>query len=241
MDFDRPETLAAAFAGVDRLLLISTDSLGTPGHRIAQHRAAIDAAVAAGVKHLLYTSTTNASLESAALVASDHYQTEQAIHASGLGYTILRNSLYTDNLLPGLPQSLSTGQWYHAAGDGKIAMNTREDCARTAAAALESSFDGRQILEVTGGELLDHDETAAIIREVTGRPLTAIAVDAASLVAGMTRAGLPAAFAEVLASFDTAQANGEYAIATPVIRDLTGHEPVSVRDFLLANRSRLIG
>jgi len=232
VDFDHPETLATAFQGVDRLLLISTDSLDRPGQRIAQHQTAISAAVTAGVKHILYTSVAGASADSAALVTPDHYQTEQAIIASGLDHTILRNSLYTDNLLGSLPGILSSGKWFHAAADGKVAYVTRGDCARAAAAALASGFQGKRILEIGGPALLDHDETAAVISEISGKPVTAVPIDEPSLISAMENAGLPAAVAKLLASFDTAQAKGEYDIPTSAILDLTGTTPQSVGNFL---------
>ena len=235
VDFDRPETLAKAFGKVDRLLLISTDSLAVPGQRIAQHKAAIRAAVTAGVKHIIYTSVTNPKPDPAMAVMNDHYETEQAIIASGLGYTFLRNTLYLDNLLGALPQILSSGQWFHAAGSGKIALVSREDCARIAAGALDSDFAGNRILDVTGPELLTPDETASIISEVSGKPVSAIAIDAPSLIAGLTGAGVPEPIAKLLAAFDTAQARGEFAVQSSAIRDLTGREPQSIRGFLAAH------
>ncbi|MEO5728244.1 MAG: NAD(P)H-binding protein, partial [Byssovorax sp.] len=93
-DFDDEGSLAEAFAGVDRLLLISTDSLVRPGHRLAQHQAAVRAAVSAGVGHIVYTSFTNPGVESPITVAPDHRLTEEAIAATKLGFTILRNNLY---------------------------------------------------------------------------------------------------------------------------------------------------
>lgn len=232
VDFDNPETLAAAFAGVDRLLIVSTDAIDKPGKRLIQHTAALKAAAAAGVKHVIYTSVTNASPDSASLVSQDHYETEQAIIASGLSHTILRNTLYVDNLLMSLPQILSSGQWFHAAAGGKIAMATREDCARAAAAALESDFEGSRIIEISGAELLDHDETATIISGLSGKPVTAIAIDEAGLTQGLLKAGLPEIYARLLATFDTAQAKGEFSVLTSAVRDLTGKEPVTVREFL---------
>jgi NAD(P)H dehydrogenase (quinone) len=232
VDFNRPETLAAAFQGVDRLLIVSTDSIDQPGRRLIQHTAAIQAAEAAGVKHIIYTSATNAAPDSASICLQDHYQTEQALIASGLSHTILRNALYTDSLLWFLPQLLSSGQWFHAAADGKIARVPREDCARAAAAALESDFSGSRILEVSGPELLDQNETAAIIRDLSEKPLAAIAIDETSLAEALGKAGIPEFFTRLLATFDSAQANGEFNVLTTAIRDLTGREPTSVRSYL---------
>lgn len=232
VDFDRPETLAAAFAGVDRLLLVSTDAVDQPGRRLIQHSAAIAAAKAAGVKHILYTSATSSAPDSASIALQDHYETEQALIASGLSHTILRNTLYMENLLMALPLILSSGQWFHAAADGKIARVTREDCARAAAAALESDFEGNRILEISGSELLDCNEMATMISELSGKPVTAIAIDEASLTDALKKAGIPDIFARLLATFDTAQARGEFNILTTAVRDLTGKEPTGFRDFL---------
>ncbi|MES2438182.1 MAG: SDR family oxidoreductase [Verrucomicrobiota bacterium] len=235
VDFDHPDTLAAAFEGVDRLLLVSTDAIDQPGHRLVQHTAAIKAAVAAGVKHILYTSATRAAPDSASIALQDHYETEQAVIASGLSHTILRNALYVDNLLMSLPQIIASGQWFHAAAAGKISRVTREDCARVAAAALAADFMGNRILEISGPELLTCDETAAIISRLSGKQVTAIAIDKAGLMDGLAEAGLPDIFVRLLATFDTAQANGEFEILTSVIRDLTGREPATVESFLASH------
>jgi NAD(P)H dehydrogenase (quinone) len=232
IDFNKPETLSAAFAGVDRLLLVSTDAIDQPGRRLIQHTAAIQAAIAAGVKHVIYTSATNASPDSASIALQDHYETEQAIIASGMSHSILRNSLYVDNLLMSLPQILTSGQWFHAAAGGKIAMVTRDDCARAAAAALESDFVGSRVIEISGAGLLDHDETARIISELSGKPVAAIAIDEANLTQALLKAGLPDIFARLLATFDTAQAKGEFNILTSAVHDLAGKEPTTVRQFL---------
>jgi NAD(P)H dehydrogenase (quinone) len=232
VDFDQPESLTAAFQGVDRLLLVSTDAIDKPGRRPIQHTAAIKAAEAAGVKHILYTSATNASADSASIALQDHHETEQAILASPLGHTILRNTLYVDNLLMSLPQILASGQWFHAAAGGKIARVTREDCARAAAAALESDFGGRRILEIGGPELQSVEEMAAIISELSGKPVKSVALDEASLTEGHKQAGIPDIYARLLATFDTAQAKGEFNILTTAVRDLTDKEPTSFREFL---------
>lgn len=231
VDFDAPETLTAAFKGVDRLLLVSSDALFVPGQRLTQHRAAIQAAVEAGVKHILYTSVTRADSASLIKATPDHYATEQAIIASGLNYTFLRNTLYADNILNSLPQILSTGKWFHATGTGKISYATREDCARVAAAALASDSGENQVIEITGPEALDNKELAAILQEISGKPVEAIAIDHDSLVSALLQAGIPEVFSNLLADFDTAQEKGDFDILSPAIRELTGREPQTVREF----------
>jgi NAD(P)H dehydrogenase (quinone) len=239
-DFDQPEALAAAFAGADCLLLISTDVLMVPGQRLAQHRAAVEAAVQAGVKHVVYTSLTRPEPGSPITFAGDHYGTEQALAASPLDWTILRNNLYTDTLLLRLPQAVATGQLVAAAGDGGVGYVTREDCARAAAAALSATTSGRTTLDITGPEVVTYTELAQIAGDITGRPVSYIDVPLEEIVKGMVGAGLPQRLAETLASFHTATAQGTLAIATDTVTELTGTPPQSVRDFLAAHKEALL-
>jgi len=132
-DFTDPAGLAGAFEGVDRLLIISTSQ---PNARLAGHLAAVEAAKAAGVKELLYTSMPTPEPPSAIGFAFEHYGTEQAIKASGLPYTILRINWYADNLLGTLPGVIASGKWYTSAGEGRVSNPTRRDAARAAAGAL---------------------------------------------------------------------------------------------------------
>src|SRR3984885_85845 len=140
-DFEDPKKLEAALAGVDRALIISTDAIDRPGRRIAQHRAAVAAAVSAGVKHVLYTSMPNPET-SPVVFAPDHLGTEQALKASGLSYTILRMCWYTDFLIPTLAPAAASGKLMAATGQGGAPYVTREDCAQAAAAALAGTETG---------------------------------------------------------------------------------------------------
>jgi NAD(P)H dehydrogenase (quinone) len=235
-DFDDEASLVAAFAGVDRLLLISTDAIG---RRVPQHQAAVRAAVKAGVKHLVYTSMPNPGVESPVTIAPDHRLTEEAITATSLGLTILRNNLYTDLLLQSLPHAVATGDLVTATGTGAIAYVTREDCARAAAAALASSEAGRVTLDITGPVAVTLAEVAAIAAEITGRAIKHVAVDGPSLKAGLLGAGLPAVVADLLVGFDLTAAKGDLATASKAVLDLTGRAPSSVAEFLAAHRAAL--
>jgi NAD(P)H dehydrogenase (quinone) len=239
-DFDDEASLVEAFQGVDRLLLISTDALDRPGRRLAQHEAAVRAAVRAGVGHIVYTSLTNPGAESPISIAPDHRQTEEAIAATKLGFTILRNNLYIDLQLHTLPRAVATGELVTATGTGGAGYVTREDCARAAAAALASSEAGRVTLDITGPAVVTQSEIATITGEITGRTIAHVAIDAASLKAGMVAAGLPEPVAEIYASFDTGIARGTLAVASTAVRDLTGRAPTSVTEFLRANRAALL-
>lgn len=239
-DFEDEGSLAEAFAGVERLLLISTDSLDRPGHRLAQHEAAVRAAVSAGVSHIVYTSLINPGEDSPITIAPDHRQTEEAIAATKLGFTILRNNLYADLFLHTLPRAVATGELVTATGTGGAGYVTREDCARAAAAALASSEAGRVTLDITGPAVVTLAELAAITGEITGRKIKHVAIDAASLKAGMVAAGLPDFVAEIYASFDSGIAQGKLAVASKAVLDLTGRAPTSVAEFLSAHRDALL-
>lgn len=238
-DFDDPDSLAEAFKGVNGLLIVSTDAVEQVGARRRQHRAAIAAAEKAGVKHVVYTS--GPAPTPGKPVLDDHYWSEHALAASGLSWTVLRNNLYTDLLLQSLPRAIATGRLVTAAGAGGRSYVTREDCARTAAAALNSNWSGRRILDVTGPEALTQDGIAALASEISGKSVTHVPVSAADFRAGALGAGLPASLVEALATFDIDAAQGFHGAVTPVVADLTGRGPDSVRDFLRANSAALLG
>ena len=238
-DFDDDASLAAAFAGGDRLLLISTDALDRPGRRLAQHRAAIAAAEAAGVRHVLYTSMPEPA-DSPLLIAPDHLGTEQALAASALpGWTVLRNHWYFENLFLWLPSALPGGQWYSAAGRGGVAHIARDDLARAAATALADGQDGRRVFTLSGARAWTTDEIAAAVARATGKPLAVVPVPVEALVQGMVDAGLPEPVAQVFASFDTNTAAGRVATVTGDYRALTGRDPRPFEDWLAENAPAL--
>jgi NAD(P)H dehydrogenase (quinone) len=238
-DFDDPASLAEAFKGVDRLLLISTDVMGSPDRRINQHRNAVKAAEAAGVQHVVYTSIQNPTPEWPAIVNPDHFATENALAESKLGWTVLRENLYTENLIGTLTQAIPSGSIFAAAGDSKAAYITREDCARAAAAALTSDFSGQRTLDITGPEALSQADIAAIGSQISGKSITYVAIDQESLIQGMIGAGLPRPMAEGYATFDAGIAQGQFSEVSDTVETLTGRKPISVLDFLTANRDTL--
>jgi NAD(P)H dehydrogenase (quinone) len=231
-DFNDPDSLTKAFSGVDRLLLISTDVLGEPGLRLKQHRAAVKAAEEAGVSHVVYTSLVNPGPESAVLFAPDHYGTERALAESGLNWTVLRNNIYAEVIPPSLARAIEMGQLFSAVADGKIAYVTREDCAQVAAAALASSFNGRQTLDITGPESLSQADLANIAAKISGKQVTYVPLELEVLIQNMVAAGLPRPVAEAYASVDTAAAQGQFDKVSPAFAELTGRKPISVEEFL---------
>jgi NAD(P)H dehydrogenase (quinone) len=239
-DFEDPDSLSQAFQGVDRLLLISTDAINEPGQRIRQHRNAVKAAEQAGVSHVVYTSIINPGPDSPAFVAPDHRSTEDALAESGMGWTVLRENIYMDLLLLSVPQAVKMGKIFNAIGDGKAAYITREDCARAAAAALASSYEGRRTLEITGPEAVSQYEVASISRKISGQEVTYVPMESESYIQSMVDYGLPRPVAEGLASFDLAVAQGKFGAVSNTVEELTGRKPTSVADFLSSHLNVLL-
>jgi NAD(P)H dehydrogenase (quinone) len=235
-DFDDSASLGAALAGVDRMLLISTDALDRPGRRLAQHQAAIAAAKKAGVKHVVYTSMPNPD-GSLVTFAPDHLGTEQALAASGLGWTILRNSWYMENLLMSLPGALAAGKWLTSTGNGKIAHVSRDDCARAAAAALASDSTANACYDITGPQKLTTAEIAALASEVFAKPLEVVQITDEEISENLQAHGVPAVFVPTLVSFEANTRAGKFDVLSNAVEKLTGKPPQRLRDFLMASKA----
>jgi NAD(P)H dehydrogenase (quinone) len=168
-DFDRPETLQTAFHGVERLLLISTDSLHAPDVRIKQHRVCHSGRCERWCgAHRLYIAP-NAHPTEGPSIPDDHFWTEVALFESGLDWTILRNNLYAEVILRFAQFALKTGKLVSATNLLGRSYVTREDCARTAAATLLNAT-GKLIYDVTGPTSVTHEELASILSRCPGSP-----------------------------------------------------------------------
>jgi len=240
-DFESADSLASAFAGADRLLLISTDALDRPGRRLEQHQAALAAAVKAGVKHVVYTSMPKPE-DSPLLIAPDHLGTEQALAASSLaGWTVLRHHWYFENLFMTLPSVLPSGQWFSAAGNGGIAHIARDDLGRAAATVLAGSATGKNTYTLSGAQAFTTAEIAALISATLDKPIQLIPVPVEGLIQGMVGAGLPQPLAAIFASFDTNTAAGRVGEVTDDFQKLTGVAPQPFAVWLNANKAALLG
>lgn len=229
-DFNDPASLPAAFAGGERLLLISTNAIGA---RIAQHHAAIDAAAAAGVRSVAYTSLVNPSDSNPVALADEHRETEDHLRASGLAWTFLRNAIYTEMLVDAAKAAVASGSYVSNEGDGASAHVSRADCAEAAAAVLTSEGHEGKAYDVTGAEALTATQRAALFAELSGRPVAATLVDDDAFAAGLVaHAGLPEAAARLYASFGESARRGYAAPVSTAVADLTGHAPHSIRSVL---------
>ena len=240
-DFDDTANLTKAFKGASRLLLISTDAMDRPGHRLEQHRNAIAAAEKAGVEHVLYTSMPKPET-SAVLFAPDHLGTEKALAASGLkGWTVLRNNWYFENLFYSLPSAIKSGTWYTAAGEGKIAHIARADIARAAAAALASGNGGTNTYTLTGAQEFTTDEIAKLVSDAVGKPISVVQVPLEGLVQGMVGAGFPEPVARVFGSFDTNVNQGGLSGVTGDYKKLTSNDNTPFTSWLAKNKQAFLG
>jgi len=204
-DYSRPETLAPAFAGVERLLLISGSEVG---RRVEQHKAAIAAARQAGVNLILYTSILHADRSPIGL-AEEHRQTEAAIRASGVPFVILRNSWYTENYGAAAVQAAKLGVHYGCAGQGRISAASRADYADAAVAVLTAkNVQNGRIYELAGDEAFTLAEFAAEVARQSGKPVRYQDLPEAEYRAVLVKAGLPEPIAAMLASGDAGISKG---------------------------------
>jgi NAD(P)H dehydrogenase (quinone) len=204
-DYSQPETLAAAFEGADKVLLISCSEVG---QRFPQHQNVIAAAQAAGVGLLAYTSILHAA-ESPLPLALEHQQTEQALAESSVPYVLLRNGWYTENYTASVPVALEHGMVFGCAGEGRIASAARADYAAAAAAVLTSTApQAGKVYELAGDDAYTLTALAAEIAGQTGKAIVYQNMPEADYAAALMGAGLPDYIATLLAESDTGASKG---------------------------------
>lgn len=203
-DYNQPETLGSALAGVDKLLLISSSEVMG---RVPQHRAVIEAAKKAGVKLIAYTSILHAD-RSPAKLAEEHVATEAALAESGVPAVLLRNGWYTENYLLALKPALEHGAMLGAAREGRISLAARADYAAAAAAALTSSNEAGRVYELAGDTSWTLSEFAAEISRQSGKTVAYRDLPEPDFKGVLIGAGLPAPLADLLADADAQAADG---------------------------------
>jgi NAD(P)H dehydrogenase (quinone) len=203
-DYSQPATLDVALHGIDTLLLVSSSEIG---QRTAQHRNVIEAARRAGVGRLVYTSLLHADSSPISL-AAEHVETEAALKASGIAYTILRNGWYTENYTGSVAGALAGGAFIGSAGDGRISAATRADFADAAAAVLTGSGHEGRTYELAGDTSFSLAELAAEISRQTARALPYVNLPEAEYAATLAGFGLPEFLAKGLAAWDVDASRG---------------------------------
>lgn len=250
-DFDEPDSLRSAFAGGERLLLISTLSVG---RRAQQHGRAIDAAKAAGIGRIAYTSTGGMHPENPAIVVPDHRATEEKLKASGVAWTIMRDSLYAEAaLLQILPRAIAMGRMRSASGEGRVPFVAKADCVASAVAALAGDGHDNRVYEITGPELLNMGDLCALAAEMTGRPVALEPISDAEFDADLAAAGIPAEYEEGMEhpvigtssrrdilSYEQGVRGDWFALLSDDVERLTGRRPRTMHEGFESHRDEIL-
>jgi len=243
-DFDDPASLKTAFAGGEKMLLISTARVGT---RVGQHANAIDAARAAGVRHIAYTSFINCDLaDNPAIVKLDHRATEEHMERSGVAWTHLRDSQYAEAVAQVIaPVAILNGRQPGSAGDGGVAFVSRDDCVACAVAVLTTPGHERKAYTLTGPEIYTFPRAIALIAEISGKPITYERVTDEDMFAFFDRMGAPRHASDIvpdgpipwssddMVSFERAIREGFLDQKTDDVERLTGRKTKSLRAVMM--------
>jgi NAD(P)H dehydrogenase (quinone) len=226
-DYSQPETLKSAFAGVDKLLLISSSEVG---QREAQHKAVIEAAKAAGVGFIAYTSLLHADTSPLGL-GVEHRATEAQLQASGIPFALLRNGWYTENYAASIAPALAHHAFIGSVGEGRIASAARADYAAAAAEVISRDDQAGKIYELAGDDSYSLAEFAAEIAKQSGEKVDYVNLPQADFAAALKGAGLPDGLAEMLADSDAGAAQGglfdnSKTLSTLIGRPTTGYAEV---------------
>lgn len=232
-DFDDAAGLVAAFKGIDRLLIVPTSDL-RPGIRLPQHKNAITSAKQAGVKHLVYISTLGAHRGQD--LFTTHIETELAVFASGLPWTILRMGMYYDNLWMGTIQYALNAGVYAATAPTPAANVARTDVAAAAAALVAASGLNGYIYHATGPAAQTPAEIAATIATVFGKKVDAITVTQDQFNGALKGAGLPDFAVDAIGGIEAARARGMLDLVTHDIEYLTGRKAQTLAEYLAATK-----
>jgi NAD(P)H dehydrogenase (quinone) len=233
-DYDRPGTLDAALAGIDKVLLISSSEIGK---RTRQHKAVIESANRGGVKLIAYTSVLHADTSVLGL-AEEHRQTEEALRASGVQFVLLRNGWYTENYAASIPSAIEHGAFLGSAKDGRISSATRQDYAEAAAAVLLSSEDlAGSIFELSGDASYTLADLAAEVSRQSGKTVVYKDLPAEEYRAVLVGAGLPEPIAALLADSDVGASKGALFDDSHALSRLIGRPTTSLATVIASTLS----
>ncbi|MGY5465156.1 SDR family oxidoreductase [Citrobacter koseri] len=225
-DYSDEAAFTAALQGIDRLLLISSSEVG---QRAAQHRNVINAAIAANVKFIAYTSLLHADRSPLGLHV-EHVETEKMLADSGIPYTLLRNGWYTENYLASAPAALEHGVFIGAAGEGKIASATRADYAAAAARVISEEGHAGKVYELAGDEGWTLSQLAAELAKQSGKKVVYQNLSEADFAAALKGVGLPAGLADMLADSDAGAAKGGLFDDSHTLSALIGRPTTSLAE-----------
>lgn len=225
-DYSDEAAFTAALQGIDRLLLISSSEVG---QRAAQHRNVINAAIAANVKFIAYTSLLHADRSPLGLHV-EHVETEKMLADSGIPYALLRNGWYTENYLASAPAALEHGVFIGAAGEGKITSATRADYAAAAARVISEEGHAGKVYELAGDEGWTLSQLAAELAKQSGKKVVYQNLSEADFAAALKGVGLPAGLADMLADSDAGAAKGGLFDDSHTLSALIGRPTTSLAE-----------
>ncbi|MCC2599569.1 SDR family oxidoreductase [Sphingobacterium sp. FBM7-1] len=229
-DYTKSAALSDSLQDVDHLLLISGSEIG---QRKIQHQNIIEAAQAAGVKWIVYTSLLHADTSSLSL-AEEHVETEKMLKESGIPHTILRNGWYTENYTGSIPAAVAAGAFIGSAGDGKISSATRSDFAEAAAVVLVGEGHVGKVYELAGDEAYTLKDLAAEMSKQVGKTIPYNNLSEAEYADTLTSMGLPEGLAKAFASFDTGAAQDDLFNDGKVLSQLIGRPTTSLSEAVKA-------
>jgi NAD(P)H dehydrogenase (quinone) len=239
-DFDDPSSLAGAFTGADRALITTTTHEST-GRRVDQHRAAIEAAREAGVQHIVLPTMPKVDADHpTGAYALEYAASEEVLKSSGAEWTVLQNGPYAENLLGRAAIAVATGELSSNAGEGRTAPVSHADCAAVAAGVLTGDGHAGKIYVVTGSELFDQAELAALFSEVSDRPVKLVEFSDEDHPARLRRDGIPEPFPRLLTAHLKAVRLGYFDDLTDVVQEVTGRPAERLRDVLTAHRDEIL-
>ncbi|AUV45499.1 SDR family oxidoreductase [Citrobacter freundii complex sp. CFNIH9] len=225
-DYSDEAAFTTALQGIDKLLLISSSEVG---QRAPQHRNVINAAKAAHVKFIAYTSLLHADTSPLGL-ADEHVATEKMLAESGIAYALLRNGWYTENYLASAPAALEHGVFIGAAGEGKIASATRADYAAAAARVISEDGHAGKTYELAGDAGWTLSQLAAELAKQSGKKVVYQNLSEADFAAALKSVGLPAGLADMLADSDTGASKGGLFDDSHTLSKLIGRPTTSLSD-----------
>ncbi len=229
-DYDDPPSVAAALLGVRDLVLVSSNDFG---RRAEQHRTVIDAAKAAGVRRIVYTSLLHADRTPLSL-APEHLETERALIASGLAFTILRNGWYLENYAGAVNGALATGTLAGSAGHGRVSAASRADYAAAVVAVLTGLGHDGQTYELAGDSSFELSDLAAELIRQTGRKIAYRDLPEPEYAAALVKEGLPEGIAQAIAHWDIGIATGALFDESGQLGRLIGRRTTTLREFVSA-------
>ncbi|KJC65057.1 SDR family oxidoreductase [Agreia bicolorata] len=250
-DFDRPEELDTAFAGADRMLLISTRDVG---RRAEQHAIAIEAATRAGVQHIVYTSSDGSEPGNPAIVAPDHLRTEILLAESGVDYTVMRDSLYAEAAaFMMVPVGLATGQLRMSTGDGRVGFISRSECVAAAVEVLTSDGHSGRTYRIANEQNWSIRELASMAAEIFDRPIEYVELTSEERDSELAAAGVPehyevgletetygASARDDLVTYEAGIREHYFGTTSRDVRTLTGRGPTPLHEVLVRGRDAVL-